>query len=137
MLFENFERGIPPLKRTKLSRKAQDRHDLILKKLYESNRWWNDWRFQLHWNKLEWVDPKAIPKIFKPYSVSSKKFYIINNDRTAHFVGRSKLKELDIDDFYKIKQMNEEMEAEMNKMDLTPENLADSEDESVDEAIPI
>ena len=29
------------------------------------------------------------------------------------------------------------MEAEMNKMDLTPGNLADSEDESVDEAIPI
>ena len=33
--------------------------------------------------------------------------------------------------------MNEEMEAEMNKMYLTPGNLADSEDESVDEAIPI
>ena len=29
------------------------------------------------------------------------------------------------------------MEAEMNKMDLTPGNLADSEDKSVDEAIPI
>ena len=33
--------------------------------------------------------------------------------------------------------MNEEMEAEINKMDSTPGNLADSEDESVDEAIPI
>ena len=29
--------------------------------------------------------------------------------------------------------MNEEMEAETNKMDLTPDRLADSEDESVDE----
>ena len=29
------------------------------------------------------------------------------------------------------------MEAEMNKMDLTPGNLVDSEDASVDEAIPI
>ena len=29
------------------------------------------------------------------------------------------------------------MEAEMNKMDLTPGKKADSEDESVDEAIPI
>ena len=27
------------------------------------------------------------------------------NDRTAHFVGHFKLKELDIDDFYKRKQM--------------------------------
>ena len=66
------------------------------------------------------------------YSVSSKKIYINNNDRTAYFVGHSKLKELDIDDFYKRKQMNEKMEAEMNKMDLTPGNLEDSEDESVD-----
>ena len=33
--------------------------------------------------------------------------------------------------------MNEEMESEMNKMDLTPGNLADSEDESVDESITI
>ena len=91
----------------------------------------------MHWNKLELVDPKSTPKIVKPYSVSSKKFFISNNDRKAHFVGHSKLKELDIDDFYKRKQMNEEMEAEMNKMDLTPGNLADSEDESADEAIPI
>ena len=36
------ERGLPPLKRTKLSKKAQDRYDFILKNLYESNRWWND-----------------------------------------------------------------------------------------------
>ena len=33
--------------------------------------------------------------------------------------------------------MNEEMEAEMNKLDLTPGNKADWEDESVDEEIPI
>ena len=47
------------------------------------------------------------------------------------------MKELDIDDFYKRKQTNEEMEAEMNKMYLTPGNLADSEYESVNEAVPI
>ena len=28
-----FEKGLPPLKRTKLSKKAQDRHDLIKKTL--------------------------------------------------------------------------------------------------------
>ena len=91
----------------------------------------------MHWKKLEWVDPKPTPKIFKPYSVSSKKFYISNNDRTAHFVGNFKLKELDIDDFYKRKHINEEMEAEMTKMDLTTDHLADLEDEGVDEAISI
>ena len=33
--------------------------------------------------------------------------------------------------------MNEEMEAEMTKMDLTPDHLSNSEDEGADEAIPI
>ena len=47
------------------------------------------------------------------------------------------LKELDIGCFYKIKQMNEEMEAQLIKTDSRPENLAASEDESVDEAVPI
>ena len=56
---------------------------------------------------LEWVDPKSTPKRVKPFSVSSKKFYINNNDRTAHFVGHSQLKELYIDDFYERKQTNE------------------------------
>ena len=87
---------------------------ILIKNIYESNRWWNDWKFQLHCNKLEWVHPKSTPKISMAYSVSSKKFYINNNDRTANFVGHSKLEELDIDDFYKRKQTNEEMEAEMN-----------------------
>ena len=51
---------------------------------------------------LEWVDPKKTPKRVKPFSVSSKKSYINNNDRAAHFVGHSKLTPLDIVDFYEI-----------------------------------
>ena len=97
---EKFEKGLPPLKRTKLSKKAQMRDDLIKNKLFQSNRWWNDWEFQLHWNMLEWVDPKSTPQKVKPFSVSSKKVYMNNNDRTAHFVGHSKLTRLDIVDFY-------------------------------------
>ena len=54
--------------------------------------WWNDWKLQLHWNKIEWADPKSNPKKVKPFSVSSKKFYISKNDITAHFVGYSRLK---------------------------------------------
>ena len=80
--------------------------------------WWNDLKFQLHWSILEWVDPKSTPKRVKPFSVSFKKLYINNNDRTAHFVLHYKLKELDIDDFYKRKQTNDEMEAEMNEIDV-------------------
>ena len=83
------------------------------------------------------VDPKSTLKIVKPFSVSSKTFYIIKNDRKAHFVGHSILKELDIDNIYKRKQMNEEMEAELMKMDSRPENLAVSEDERFDGAVPI
>ena len=78
--------------------------------------WWNDWRFQIHWNMLEWVDPKSKPKRVKPFSVSSKKLYIDNKDRTAHFVGHSKLTPLDIIDFYERKQTNENMETEMKEM---------------------
>ena len=47
------------------------------------------------------------------------------------------MKELDIDDFYKRKQTNEEMESETNEMDEKPGKKADSEDANVDEAIPI
>ena len=43
---------LPPLRRTKLSKK-QERKDEIKQKLYEANKWWNDWKFQLHWQKLE------------------------------------------------------------------------------------
>ena len=57
----NSARGLPPLKKTKPSKKSQERQDVIQKKLFEANRWWNDRKFQLHWNKLEWVDPKYNP----------------------------------------------------------------------------
>ena len=86
---------------------------------------------------LEWVDPKSNPKRVKPFSVPSKKSYINNNDRTAHFVGNSKLKELDIDDLYERKQKNEDMEAEMKEMDIKQGNKAYSRDANVDEAIQI
>ena len=82
--------------------------------------WWNDWKFQLHWNMLEWVDPKTTPKIVKPFSVSSKKFYIIKNDSPAHFVGHSKLTPLDIVYFYERKHTNENMETEMKEMNEKP-----------------
>ena len=68
--------------------------------------WWNDWRFQLHWNMLEWVDQKSTTKRVNPFSVSSNEFYINNNDRTAHFVGHSRLGPLDYADFYERKNVN-------------------------------
>ena len=87
--------------------------------------------------KLEWVDPKSTPKIVIHFSVSSKKFYISKSDRKAHFFGHYRLKELDIDGFYKRKQMNETMQAELTEMDSIPDHLSVSEDESVEESVPI
>ena len=89
------------MKRTKLGKKAQKSQDLIKNELFKSNMWWNDWKLQLHWNMLEWVNTKSTTKLVKPFSVSSTKFYINNYDRTAHFVGHSKLTPLDCVDFMK------------------------------------
>ena len=99
--------------------------------------WWHDWRFQLHWNMLEWVDPKSKPKRVKPFSISSKKFFMNNNDRTAHFVDNSKLTPLDIVEFYKRKQTNENMETEMKEMDDKLGKNAFLDDDNFDEAIPL
>ena len=53
---------LPPLRDNKLSKKSQEMQDEIQNKLYEANKWWNYCKFQLHWHKLEWVDPKYTPK---------------------------------------------------------------------------
>ena len=99
--------------------------------------WWNDWKFQLNWNMLERVYPKTTPIRVKPFSVSSKKFYINNNDRTAHFVGHSKLTPMDCVDFYERKQINDNME---NEMKVINEKLVENpfkDDDNFYEAIPI
>ena len=87
-------------------------------------------------NLIRWI-LNLPPKRYKPYSVSSETFYIDKNDRTAHWVGHYKLKELNINDLFNIKHMNEDMEAELTEMDSKTEILAVSEDANVDEAIPI
>ena len=48
MVYGKSARGLPPLKTTKLSKKSQERQDVIQKKLYEANRWWNDRKLQFH-----------------------------------------------------------------------------------------
>ena len=89
---EKSAKLLPPLRIPKLSKKAQENQYEIQKNLYEANKWWNYWKFQLLWNKLEWVDPKYLIKRDKPYSVSSKKFNLNKNNRTDHLVGHYQLK---------------------------------------------
>ena len=48
----------------------------IRENIMEANDHWNDWRFQLYWNKLEWADPKKINSKNNPFYSSTHKFYI-------------------------------------------------------------
>ena len=55
------------------------------------NQSWNYWKFQIHWNRLEWVNPRIFIEGDNPFYVSSKKFYLKDNNRTAHWVGHFKI----------------------------------------------
>ena len=37
-----------------------------------ANQDWNDWKFQIHWEKLEWVNPINCNEQKNPHCVSSK-----------------------------------------------------------------
>ena len=52
-------KGIPQIRKQTLSKKAQEENNKIKRKLHTPNRNWNYWIFQLHWNKLEWVNPRS------------------------------------------------------------------------------
>ena len=86
---------------------------------------------------LEWVNPKSTTKRVKPFLVSSNKLYINNNDRSAHFVGRSKLTPLDSVGFYERKQINENMDTEMKVMNKKLMENPFKDDDNLDEVIPI
>ena len=40
---KTIDMGLPPLQRHNLSKKAQDKKTI---KIYEDNKWWNDWIFR-------------------------------------------------------------------------------------------
>ena len=71
------------------------------RRLTEANQEWCDWKFQIHWNKLEWVNPRNCVERNNPFCVSSKNTFEDNN-KPAHWVGHSKLRSLDIDNSFKI-----------------------------------
>ena len=50
---------IPPIKKQTLNKKAQEKNDKIKRELHTDNSNWNDCRFQLHWNKLDWVNTRS------------------------------------------------------------------------------
>ena len=60
---EKMANGLPIFRIPKISKQVQEKYDKIKNKLCKANRHWNDWEFQLHWNKLEWVNPRIKIKI--------------------------------------------------------------------------
>ena len=90
---EKSARGLTPLRRTKLSKKSQERQDEIQKnymKLISCGMIGNS---NCIGTNLNGLILNITPEIVKPFSVSSKTFYIDKSDRTAHFVGYYVLKE--------------------------------------------
>ena len=90
----------------------------------------------MHWNKLEWVDPKSTPKIVKAYSVSSNFSILIITIELLIFLVILNLLHWILLIFIK-KQINERMETEMKEMDEKLGINAFSEDDNFDEAIPL
>ena len=54
------------------------------------NQNWNDWKFQIHWNKVEWVDPISRTEQKNKFCVSSKQFCLKDDNKTSYWVGQSK-----------------------------------------------
>ena len=52
-------KGLPPLRKRKLSKKAQEKDYRIKCKLHTANSNWDYCKFQLYWNKIEWVNPRS------------------------------------------------------------------------------
>ena len=68
------------------------------------NQKWNNWKFQIYWNKLQWVNPRGRIEEKNTFCVSSKTLCLKDNNKTAHWIGHSKLKTLDTEDFFKGKK---------------------------------
>ena len=66
-----------------------------------TNKIWNDWKFQIYRNKLEWVNSKSRIEGKNQFCISSKKFCLKDINKTAHWVGHLKYKPPDTINEYK------------------------------------
>ena len=58
-MFVKMNKGLPPIRKQTLSKETYEKNGKIKGKVHTDNRNRNDWNFQLHWNKLEWVHPRS------------------------------------------------------------------------------
>ena len=42
-----------------IKQKSQKEEYKINRRQTEANQEWNDWKFQIHWNEIEWVNPMS------------------------------------------------------------------------------
>ena len=90
-----MSKKLPLLRKQKLSKNVKYKYDKIRRNLQTANRNWNDWKFHMHWNMIEWVNPRSKSERKKSSSTYSNKYYIDQYYRTAHWISHSKLKTLD------------------------------------------
>ena len=76
---------------------------------------------------LEWVDSKRLNLKINPFVTSSFKFYIKDKDISCHWVGHSKMRPIDVDEFFKRKSFNYETYQTLKFNDQTEEPV-DEED---------
>ena len=98
---------LPPPKKMRLRKKAQEKEDEIKRKIYKANQAWNHWNFQMHWNKFEWVNPRSREERF--VCLLWKK-----NIKTEHLVGHLQLRSLDVDNFFKTTPFVDYIKASVN-----------------------
>ena len=54
---EKLGQKLSPLQKSNLSKKKEE--DKIKRRLTQVNQERNDWKFHIHWNKREWVNPRS------------------------------------------------------------------------------
>ena len=78
--------------------------------LQPANWNWNDCKLHIHCNMLQWFNPRGKILRKNSYSTSSKKLYIEQDDRTAHWICHSKLKIFYYKGFFNGKIIIDELE---------------------------
>ena len=56
-------------------KQKKEEENEINRKLTEENQEWCDWKFQIQWNKLEWVNPRSCDEKKNQFCVSSEKLF--------------------------------------------------------------
>ena len=59
MVYEQLKSEDSTPKEKETNKKIKIKEDVIKRKLQKANQDWNDWKFQIHGNKLEWVNPRS------------------------------------------------------------------------------